>query len=393
MIPLNSPQGLPRNALWYLALRSLAGVIFLVLIGGLFHADSSHAVCRGLLCGMVSGGQVSVFMYLLAAILMVRAVLTFKWFSFVLTDKSISINSGVLFQNSCTIRFDRIQDIDLVRNPLHLLLGLKSVAIWTASPDQRVGNSKRPDGLLLLDAESADWLKEYLSDPPAASGAAPPAGIARRPAVTSDARHATGAGLALILTVAVLMALAVVGILKKSTVTVPAAASAPAMASAPAAASAATTASIPAASTVPATSAPATASAPGAAGRNEALASAANRQTVPATYAVACAIHDSSGNVVTLCADLAEARRCGHESEFASRPTQQPAELSIVNRSDEEIKFFWLDPSGTRALYATLPPGGHVRQQSHLGAHWLVSTHDGQCVGIFNAATMTVGIF
>jgi hypothetical protein len=68
-------------------------------------------------------------------------------------------------------------------------------------------------------------------------------------------------------------------------------------------------------------------------------------------------------------------------------------QLTLVNRSDEALKFYWLDPSGTRALYAALPPGGHVKQQSRVGAHWLVSTQDDRCVGIFNAATMTVGIF
>ncbi|MGA2397829.1 MAG: hypothetical protein ABSG30_07190 [Steroidobacteraceae bacterium] len=67
--------------------------------------------------------------------------------------------------------------------------------------------------------------------------------------------------------------------------------------------------------------------------------------------------------------------------------------LTVVNRSDEHVKFYWLDPSGSRALYASLPPSGHVTQQSHIGAHWLVSTQDDRCIAIFNAATMTIGIY
>jgi len=65
----------------------------------------------------------------------------------------------------------------------------------------------------------------------------------------------------------------------------------------------------------------------------------------------------------------------------------------VVNRSDEQLKFYWLDRSGGRSLYAALPPGGQVKQQSHVGAHWLVSTDDGRCIGIFNATTTTIGVF
>jgi hypothetical protein len=111
-------------------------------------------------------------------------------------------------------------------------------------------------------------------------------------------------------------------------------------------------------------------------------------------YTIACAIH-GSGDIddVIPCAKFSEAQRCQREADFPSKPTSEPAALSIVNRSDEEIKFYWLNTSGARTLYASLPPGGHVRQQSHIGVHWLLSTRDERCIAIFNAATMTIGIF
>ena len=61
MIPLNSRQGLPPNAFWYVALRSVAAAILLVLIGSLFQlaSNSSNVACRGLLCGHMSGGRTS----------------------------------------------------------------------------------------------------------------------------------------------------------------------------------------------------------------------------------------------------------------------------------------------------------------------------------------------
>jgi len=96
---------------------------------------------------------------------------------------------------------------------------------------------------------------------------------------------------------------------------------------------------------------------------------------------------------VRSCADLAIAERCDHETDFASRPTAAPATVTVVNKSDQSVKFYWLNQAGNRALYATLPPGARVDQPSHSGAHWLLANADGQCLGVIDAATMKVGIF
>jgi hypothetical protein len=115
---------------------------------------------------------------------------------------------------------------------------------------------------------------------------------------------------------------------------------------------------------------------------------------VPPDYAIACAIHDSGSiDGVIPCAKFGEAKRCLRESDFASKPAPPPAMLTVVNRSNEDVKFYWLNPTGARAFYASLPPSGHVTQQSHVGAHWLVSTRDDRCIAIFDAATMTIGIY
>jgi hypothetical protein len=86
-------------------------------------------------------------------------------------------------------------------------------------------------------------------------------------------------------------------------------------------------------------------------------------------------------------------QRCEHETEFPSHPTPEDARLVVANRSDNTLKFYWLDPSGQRSLYAVLPPGRKIGQPSHIGAHWLVATNDGRCVGIFSADTARIGIF
>jgi hypothetical protein len=96
---------------------------------------------------------------------------------------------------------------------------------------------------------------------------------------------------------------------------------------------------------------------------------------------------------VPACDNIKWGQRCERETEFRSNSTSESTRLVIANRSDETLKFYWLDPSGQRAPYAVLPPGRKIGQPSHIGAHWLVAAADGRCVGIFNADTARIGIF
>jgi membrane protein YdbS with pleckstrin-like domain len=385
VIPLNTPQTLPPRAFWYMGLRALFVAVLALGVGRLFEfgANSGHSSCRGALCGTITGSHIAGFIYVFAAFLAIRALVNFKSLSFMLTDKSISINSGVLFRSSSTIRFDRIQDVRVMRDPLHLILGLKSVAIWTASPDQRVGNTKRPDGLLVLETDEADWLKEYLSDPAqpgrleAAGGGAAPAGL------VGAARGHASMGIGAVAAVGVIVLAAMAALWHGTSSSVSASPS-----------SASPTAAAPASVDSPSPS-PAVASGNTAASSHPSVAAASPMAPASnAQFALTCALHPE-GRVGSMaaCAELGEARRCQQESAYPSQPTQAPAVFTVANRSHEAVKFFWLDRSGARSLYASLPPGGHVEQPTHLGAHWLVSTEDGHCVGIFNAANMAIGIF
>lgn len=372
MIPLNTPQTLAPRAFWYMGLRALFVALLALGLGRLveFGENSGHSTCRGALCGTITGSHIAGFIYLFAAFLAIRALVNFRSLSFVLTDKNISINSGMLFRNSCTIRFDRIQDVRVMRDPLHLILGLRSVAIWTASPDQRVGNAKRPDGQLVLEADEAEWLKDYLSDP--AQGG--------RQEVTAGANAATSAGavrghasmgIGAVSAVGVIVIAAMAALWHGTSSSVSASPTAE-----PAAASAEPTANADVSS------------------RPHVAATSQITQPTNSQFALTCALHpqDRVGPMAA-CVELGEARRCRQETAYPSQPTPAPAVFTVANRSHEAVKFFWLDRSGARSLYASLPPGGHVDQPTHLGAHWLVSTEDGHCVGIFNAATMAIGIY
>jgi membrane protein YdbS with pleckstrin-like domain len=392
MIPLNTQLGLPSRAFWYIALRSLVVALLVVVLGSIVQLVSSipGATCSGHPCNPASGAHFAAFIYLFAAVLVVRAVLNFKWYSFVVTDRNLTIDSGVLSRTSNTVRYDRIQDVNTRRDPLHALLGLKSIDIWTASPDQFAGNRRRPEGHLVLDADDADWLRDYLSQPPAATAAA---GGAARPAPGGAAQGGNGAVLVAILIAAALVVLAAMAAMKKSPPMPPGSATnvAPSgpsyvakrgadgrmhvhpVRSAPGQLAQAAVPPAPAAAAPP----PPPVASPQTAG-----------------YGIACAIAPlQTAGALRSCASLPIAERCDHEMDFPSRPTAEPATVTVVNKSSESVKFYWLNQSGNRALYATLPPGGRVDQPSHAGAHWVFASADGQCLGVLDAATMKVGIF
>ena len=350
MIPLNSRQALPSKAFGYLALRSMLAAVMLVLFGGLVQLLSAlPSRCDGALCGVFSGHPFADILYLLGALVLTGVVLNYKWFSFLLTDKSISIDSGVVFRRSCTIRFDRIQDVDVLRNPLHLLLGLKSVAIWTASLDQRIANSSRPDGLIVLEADTADWLRDYLSDASANGG--PTARSARFTPGAPSMRRRTSSGWVLLMVAVPILGLAVISFVRKTTVTVAGAPSAPA-----------STVTAPAADATH----PIAHSRPHHL-RSEQLDSTPRRQATD--FTIACTLQEQArvGDVLP-CSHLSEGRRCEHEEDFPSHPTAQPEQLSVSNRSDRALKFYWLDGSGARSLYAAISPGGRSASRA-TGAH------------------------
>jgi hypothetical protein len=113
----------------------------------------------------------------------------------------------------------------------------------------------------------------------------------------------------------------------------------------------------------------------------------------PVDYTIACSMAPGGARGVPACDSMKWGQRCERESEFRSNPTSESTRLVIANRSDQTLKFYWLDPSGQRTSYAVLAPGRKIGQPSHIGAHWLVATDDGRCVGIFNADTARIGIF
>ena len=118
-------------------------------------------------------------------------------------------------------------------------------------------------------------------------------------------------------------------------------------------------------------------------------------ETAPADgasgYTIACAVgaDDKSVPRVRSCADLEAAQGCLHPGDFVSRPSQ----LTVVNRSDTALRLYWVDFQGNWRLYHTVAPGSRIQQDTFIGHNWLIATSGDRCIGVFNAAPISIAFF
>ncbi|MDD5146043.1 MAG: PH domain-containing protein [Candidatus Pacebacteria bacterium] len=98
--------------------------------------------------------------------LWIYLIFTLKFTSFVITENTITINSGIFFKNSKTISFDKIQNCNASEGILSKMFNLSKLNIWTASPSQihieRGNSSNKPEQFLWLNVKNAHWLKNFI---------------------------------------------------------------------------------------------------------------------------------------------------------------------------------------------------------------------------------------
>ena len=114
-----------------------------------------------------------------------------------------------------------------------------------------------------------------------------------------------------------------------------------------------------------------------------------------AGYTIACAVEGDDKSVprVHSCADLEAAQRCLHPDDFVSRPSQERTGITVVNRSNAALRLYWLDFQGSWRLYHTVAPGSRIQQDTFIGHNWLIATIGDQCIGVFNAAPISIAFF
>lgn len=114
-----------------------------------------------------SGGRFFAIMlvtFFLAALAVdIVRLFTLKYF---FAESDLVVRKGLLFRQQRTIPYGRIQNIDLMQNPLHRMLGVAEVRVETAS-------GKEPEAILrVLSLKEVDRLKQRLHEVPVGSAAA-----------------------------------------------------------------------------------------------------------------------------------------------------------------------------------------------------------------------------
>lgn len=78
----------------------------------------------------------------------------------------------------------------------------------------------------------------------------------------------------------------------------------------------------------------------------------------------------------------------GLKAELEIRPSLRngpDTALTFENRRGHPVELFWIDPSGDRKSYGTVPPEGRRELHTFGGHRWLVSTPGGVTLGVFEA--------
>ena len=150
MISINKKQGLP----WSVRFYGLAKLFIYLLIITFLFSFSGHGTEMFIFFGR--------FMILVAIWLLIK----YSCINYIVSEKLITINSGILIKNSKSIPFDSVQNINNSKGLLAMIFGVSKINIWTASPAQiqiNNGNSySNPSASLFLNHNDAEWLRDYI---------------------------------------------------------------------------------------------------------------------------------------------------------------------------------------------------------------------------------------
>lgn len=74
---------------------------------------------------------------------------------------------------------------------------------------------------------------------------------------------------------------------------------------------------------------------------------------------------------------------CADEGFIRSIPSDRPASLVFRNNYRGTVIVNWIDFDGNRRFQTDIPPGGELRQPTVLDHPWLISTTQGECLGVY----------
>ena len=174
----NIENKLPDNVLLY---RAVVSLISFGIMATFLYLFFGHGPVNGTVNGKPStidlqGTYKILVIYGIPSVLFILSLIYnifyIKNFSFLLTDTSISITSGIFFIETRSIDFKDIQSISSSTGPILSLFGLSVLKGFTSSPGQIVisSNSKsgssisyNPDILITLNKEDSEQLRTFIS--------------------------------------------------------------------------------------------------------------------------------------------------------------------------------------------------------------------------------------
>lgn len=83
--------------------------------------------------------------------------------------------------------------------------------------------------------------------------------------------------------------------------------------------------------------------------------------------------------------DFSEGTLQSADSPYPSRQTGEETSITFVNRTQGELRIFWMDTDGNRQPYGTLAAGARRDQHTFAGHVWLVTDAAGAVMGVFEA--------
>ena len=118
----------------------------------------------------VFGGFWGMFLILLLFLglpILIYLLIDINNVSFVVEEKKITINSGIIIKNSKSIPFANVHNVVISSGSVAKLFKVSRIDIWTASQSQTSasnGVEHKPDGSLILKSEASIWLQKFILD-------------------------------------------------------------------------------------------------------------------------------------------------------------------------------------------------------------------------------------
>lgn len=128
MITQNSKLTLPQSVIFYKVIQFGITAIILGFFSSFFPEVSGYSFV----------GAIFIFVFGVA-----YAYLSWMFFSYLISENSITINSGILFRTSKTVNFNDLESINVATGPVLMLMGLAQVKGFTSSPAQTIVSSSR----------------------------------------------------------------------------------------------------------------------------------------------------------------------------------------------------------------------------------------------------------